>query len=70
VDISWTFGEYLNFAACPDELACPQGFLPFVLSSGQMKLDKSLETLSEGHFLDIRGICGHFWTYLKFPAHL
>jgi hypothetical protein len=35
----------MNFAACPDKLACPQGFLSFVLSEdmslkspGQMKL--------------------------------
>jgi hypothetical protein len=45
MDICGHLRTYLNFAACPDKLACPQGFLSFVLSEdmswtcpGQMKL--------------------------------
>jgi hypothetical protein len=45
MDICGLLRTYLNFAACPDKLACPQGFLSFVLSEdmsltcpGQMKL--------------------------------
>jgi hypothetical protein len=39
---------------------------------GQCRQDTSsnsvLKTLSEGHSVDIRGICGHLWTYLNFAA--
>jgi hypothetical protein len=45
MDICGHLRIYLNFAACPDKMACPQRFLSFVLSEdmprtcpGQMKL--------------------------------
>jgi hypothetical protein len=45
MDVCGHLRTYLNFPACPDKLACPQGFLSFVLSEdmsrtcpGQMKL--------------------------------
>jgi hypothetical protein len=48
MDICGHLRTHLNFAACPDKLACPQGFLSFVLSEdmlwtcpGQMKLSRT-----------------------------
>jgi hypothetical protein len=49
MDICGHLRTYLKFAACPDKLACPQGFLSFVLSEdmsrtcpGQMKLSPTV----------------------------